>query len=308
MKTKSQSCVFWSGVFMSALIVGILILGYFIFGNMKKSTNEYESIKQLNIQEKALRSSMDSTKNKPYPELNKLFNKWDSIIVKNSELLEHQQISADQNLSIWLAVIAAICTILPVVLGVNQSFSFKNQLETAKENMMNKVTEADDKLKKLQKQQVAYKLQSFVNTLSLNIKILSDWEELEVSQNPFLTSKPLLDTLLKKIVDYSSKCKDEIMPLNEKDVSELSTLDIETYNKIINDNALNLLLVLNNLLKKYEVFFDKTNLFELHTLMDDICIIHDKSNKKNVAIYMMAAHKYCVQIRDLFSRQFVKEE
>lgn len=49
MKTKSQSCVFWSGVFMSALIVGILILGYFIFGNMKKSTNEYESIKQLNI-------------------------------------------------------------------------------------------------------------------------------------------------------------------------------------------------------------------------------------------------------------------
>ena len=49
MKTKSQSCVFWSGVFMSALIVGILILGYFIFANMKKSTNEYESIKQLNI-------------------------------------------------------------------------------------------------------------------------------------------------------------------------------------------------------------------------------------------------------------------
>lgn len=313
MKTKSQSCVFWSGVFMSALIVGILILGYFIFGNMKKTTNEYESIKQLNIQEKALRSSMDSTKNKPYPELNKLFNKWDTIIVKNSELLEHQQISADQNLSIWLAVIAAICTILPVVLGVNQSFSFKNQLETAKENMMNKVTEADDKFKELQKQQVAYKLQSFVNTLSLNIKILSDWEELEVSQNPFLTSKPLLDTLLKKIVDYSSKCKDEIMPLNEKDVSELSTLDIETYNKIINDNALNLLLVLNNLLKKYEVFFDKTNLFELHTLMDDIwysieAIIHDKSNKKDVAIYMMAAHKYCVQIRDLFSRQFAKEE
>ena len=90
---------------------------------------------------------------------------------------------------------------------------------------MNKVTEADDKLKKLQKQQVAYKLQSFVNTLSLNIKILSDWEELEVSQNPFLTSKPLLDTLLKNIVDYSSKCKEEILPLNEKEVSESTRRD-----------------------------------------------------------------------------------
>lgn len=298
---------------MGALIIGLLIAGYIIVGNMKKSTNEYESIKQLNKQEKALRSSMDSTKNKPYPELNKLFNKWDTIIVKNSEILEHQQISADQNLSIWLAVIAAICTILPVVLGVNQSFSFNNQLEAAKEDIMSKVTEADDKMKKLQKQQVAYKLQSFVNTLSLNIKILSDWEELEVSQNPFLTSKPLLDILLKNIVDYSSKCKEEILPLNEKEVSELSSLDVVTYNNIIKDNALNLLLVLNNLLKKYEVFFDKTNLFELHTLMDDIwysieAIIHDKSNEKDVAIYMMAAHKYCVQIRDLFSRQFAKEE
>ena len=298
---------------MGALIIGLLIAGYIIVGNMKKSTNEYESIKQLNKQEKALRSSMDSTKNKPYPELNKLFNKWDTIIVKNSEILEHQQISADQNLSIWLAVIAAICTILPVVLGVNQSFSFNNQLEAAKEDIMSIVTEADDKMKKLQKQQVAYKLQSFVNTLSLNIKILSDWEELEVSQNPFLTSKPLLDILLKNIVDYSSKCKEEILPLNEKEVSELSSLDVVTYNNIIKDNALNLLLVLNNLLKKYEVFFDKTNLFELHTLMDDIwysieAIIHDKSNEKDVAIYMMAAHKYCVQIRDLFSRQFAKEE
>lgn len=313
MKTKSQSCIFGSGLFIGALIIGLLIAGYIIFGNMKKSTNEYESIKQLNKQEKALRSSIDSTKNKPFPELNKLFNKWDTIIVKNSEILEHQQISADQNLSIWLAVIAAICTILPVVLGVNQSFSFNNQLEVAKEDIMSKVKEADDKMKELQKQQVAYKLQSFVNTLSLNIKILSDWEELEVSQNPFLTSKPLLDTLLKNIVHYSSKCKKEILPLNEKEVSELSSLDVVTYNNIIKDNALNLLLVLNNLLKKYEVFFDKTNLFELHTLMDDIwysieAIIHDKSNKKDVAIYMMAAHKYYVQIRDLFSRQFAKEE
>lgn len=313
MKTKSQSCIFGSGLFIGALIIGLLIAGYIIFGNMKKSTNEYESIKQLNKQEKALRSSIDSTKNKPFPELNKLFNKWDTIIVKNSEILEHQQISADQNLSIWLAVIAAICTILPVVLGVNQSFSFNNQLEVAKEDIMSKVKEADDKMKELQKQQVAYKLQSFVNTLSLNIKILSDWEELEVSQNPFLTSKPLLDTLLKNIVHYSSKCKKEILPLNEKEVSELSSLDVVTYNNIIKDNALNLLLVLNNLLKKYEVFFDKTNLFELHTLMDDIwysieAIIHDKSNKKDVAIYMMAAHKYSVQIRDLFSRQFAKEE
>ncbi len=65
MKTKSQSCLFGSGLLMGALIIGLLIAGYIIVGDMKKSTNEYESIKQLNKQEKALRSSMDSTKNKP---------------------------------------------------------------------------------------------------------------------------------------------------------------------------------------------------------------------------------------------------
>lgn len=82
MKTKSQSCIFGSGLFIGALIIGLLIAGYIIFGNMKKSTNEYESIKQLNKQEKALRSSIDSTKNKPFPELNKLFNKWDTILLR----------------------------------------------------------------------------------------------------------------------------------------------------------------------------------------------------------------------------------
>lgn len=46
MKTKSQSCIFRSGLLIGALIIGLLFAGYIIVGNMKKSTNEYESIRR----------------------------------------------------------------------------------------------------------------------------------------------------------------------------------------------------------------------------------------------------------------------
>ena len=65
--------------------------------------------------------------------------------------------------------------------------------------MEKKVLEAEGKMNELQKKQVAYNLQSFVNTLSMNIKILGDWEELEVGQNPFLTSRSLLKAQMSKM-------------------------------------------------------------------------------------------------------------
>lgn len=35
MKTKSQSCIFRSGLLIGALIIGLLFAGYIIVGNMK---------------------------------------------------------------------------------------------------------------------------------------------------------------------------------------------------------------------------------------------------------------------------------
>ena len=71
-------------------------------------------------------------------------------------------------------------------------------------------------------------------------------------------------------------------------------------------------MLLNNLLKKYEVFFDRTNSFELHTIMDEIWyniddILDDKNTIKDLKIYIMVAHKYCKQIEELFLKQFAKE-
>lgn len=166
-------------------------------------------------------------------------------------------------------------------------------------------------MNELQKKQVAYNLQSFVNTLSMNIKILGDWEELEVGQNPFLTSRSLLKAQMSKMVEYSSKCNDEYLSIEDQ-LNGISSEDKEILTNSIKDNALDLLLLLNNLLKKYEVFFDRTNLFELHTIMDEIWydiddILDGKNTKKDVKIYIMVAHKYCKQIEELFLKQFAKE-
>lgn len=311
MKDKKRSYKPWCNVVLVLLIVGVSSGVFIIFQNQKKSLEGMGYIRSLNKQEKEIRKTLVLQKKIPSPELNELFAKWDTIIVKNAEVLEHLQISADQNFSIWLTVIAAICTILPVVLGINQSLSFHNQLESAKAEMEKKVLEAEGKMKELQKKQVAYNLQSFVNTLSMNIKILGDWEELEVGQNPFLTSRPLLKAQMSKMVEYSSKCNDEYLSIEDQ-LDGISSKDVEILTNSIKDNALDLLLLLNNLLKKYEVFFDRTNLFELHTIMDEIWydidnILDGRNTQKNMGIYIMVAHKYCKQIEELFLKQFAKE-
>lgn len=135
MKDKKQCYIPWCKVVHVLLIVGISFGVFCIFQSQKSSLNDMTDIRSLNKQEKEIRKTLVSEKKMPSPELNELFAKWDTIIVKNAEVLEHQQISADQNFSIWLTVIAAICTILPVVLGINQSLSFHNQLESAKAEM-----------------------------------------------------------------------------------------------------------------------------------------------------------------------------
>lgn len=77
-------------------------------------------------------------------QMNTLFQHWDSLIQAEHNNLVHAQKSADQNLSIWLAVIAAICTILPVVLGINQTSSFDAKLDVYKQYVDDKVKEFKD--------------------------------------------------------------------------------------------------------------------------------------------------------------------
>lgn len=218
----------------------------------------------------------------------------------------------DQNLSIWIGIIAAICTILPVALSIGQSVNFQEHLKQAREDLQESTREVNKVMEEMRNRQIVYNLQSFVNTLSMNIKILSDWEELEVGQNPFLTSRPLLEYQLFKMVEYSSKCVNEYEQIDDK-LIKTTTDEYNRIRKNIKDNALDLLLLMNNLLKKYEVFFGKESLFELHTLMDGIwydieTIMSDSTYTYiQVGTYIRTARNYCKAIQTLFLKQFAKE-
>ena len=166
-------------------------------------------------------------------------------------------------------------------------------------------------MKNLQRKQTTSNLQAFVNTMSQNIKSLSDLEELEVNQNPFLTCSKLIKIELEKMVENSLLCQKEYSSI-EDEIKNKDTEEVLNIRKNIKDNALELLLLQNNLLKKYEVYFNKSSLFELHDLMDDIwyridAIVREKDVRKDIGIYLISAHAFSKHIQTLFSKQFVKE-
>lgn len=189
---------YWTVVVASTLVIGILIVFAVHLHLDKCDVTDKQDMSLLLQQERIQRLGVKKAPTMATTKLDSLFNTWDSIMVKKNDMLEKQQKSADQNLAIWLCVIAAICTILPVVLGISHSLNFKFQLDEAKKEMGNQLEKANEEMKKLQIKQITYNLQAFVNTMSQNIKSLSDLEELEVNQNPFLTCSKLIEIELEK--------------------------------------------------------------------------------------------------------------
>lgn len=302
-----QKASFWSVV--AAAVTLIIVFALFVFGRFdsREFTIDRLKLEQELRQESQMRNEIKTHQELPLPELYDLFDKWDTIMVHKNNLLEEQQKSAEQNLAIWLAVIAAICTILPVVLGITQTFNFKIQLDEAKTEMKQQIEEANNKMSNLQNKQIIYNLRSFINTMSMNIKTLIDLQELEINKNPFLTSKELIKLELDKMVDGSCECQKEYLKIK----NELQDIEGETVDEItksIQHNALEIFLLQNSLLRKYEVFFSGISLIKLQNLVNIIysysepLILYPKKyeNLEDCFVYALTISK---QIQTLFMGQ-----
>lgn len=105
-----QKASFWSVV--AAAVTLIIVFALFVFGRFdsREFTIDRLKLEQALRQESQMRNEIKTHQELPLPELYDLFDKWDTIMVHKDNLLEEQQKSAEQNLAIWLAVIAAICT------------------------------------------------------------------------------------------------------------------------------------------------------------------------------------------------------
>lgn len=233
-------------------------------------------------------------------QMDTLFQHWDSLIqVEHNNLVQAQK-SADQNLSIWLAVIAAICTILPVVLGINQTSSFdaklgiykkyvddkvtdfqnlldekingsKNDIESAKQEFNNHIAETKDKfdaeVEKMQSNMTEYhkemsniRLMSFLNIFCQNIRMLRDLQDLEIRENTHLTCPELVRNSIHSIAQNAKECKDKF----EQDKETWK--DEDTI--IIFRAQLSSLCSIRDLAYEYENLFTGMNLLRLQRLKD----------------------------------------
>lgn len=233
-------------------------------------------------------------------QMDTLFQHWDSMIQVEHNNLVHAQKSADQNLSIWLAVIAAICTILPVVLGINQTSTFdakldiyrkyvddkvkefqklldkeikgsKKDIESAKLEFYNHIEETmgkfDKEVKNMQSDMTEHhkemgniRLMSFLNIFCQNIRMLRDLQDLEIRENTHLTCPELVRNSIHSIAQNAKECKDRF----EQDKETWK--DEDTI--IIFRAQLSSLCSIRDLAYEYENLFTGMNLLRLQRLKD----------------------------------------
>lgn len=122
-------------IIISAIVVVAILSSTSLYGKEypDKTLHKKDKVERQNLMD------YSNTVGKEYNKcLNALFTKWDSILDE-----EHKEIGTTlrtiaTSLSIWIGLIAAICTILPIVLGINTNLNFKNDMAHAEKRMLEK--------------------------------------------------------------------------------------------------------------------------------------------------------------------------
>lgn len=263
-----------------------------------------------------------------YAQLDTLFAQWQTIMKQEQVVQKAESAASEQNVAIWLAVIAAICTMLPIVIGINQNINFNRELDFVKDDYEHKSKVIETDLKKtvrkvtfdiqrkiqttteqfaeLNKTTGMIRLLSIINSLAITVRILSELEDLEIRQSVSLTCPDLLKKQLDKMVVYCEKCNSEYNQLKDLSFGD-DNLDM------ISDGGLGVLVMMHNLLKKYEVKFEGVALFKLHDLLDEVwkriqMQVGDSTTNRSrkVEEILSEAAIYAPRIKGLFEEQFLK--
>ena len=122
--------------FLVVLISGLIVWTYFVFSPGPNIDNQVqlrlehqkEQVLRDHVIRKLTNSGNGNLDRNQKDCLNMLFEQWNTILKQEHALFRSEQSSAQQNIAIWLSIIAAICTILPIVIGINQNMSFNSQV------------------------------------------------------------------------------------------------------------------------------------------------------------------------------------
>lgn len=288
-------------VFLVVLISGLIVWTYFVFSPSPNIDNQVqlrlehqkEQVLRDHVIRKLTNSGYGNLDRNQKDCLNMLFEQWDTILKQEHALFRSEQSSAQQNIAIWLSIIAAICTILPIVIGINQNMSFNSQVnllsaefqrqldEYSKEIRL-KTDRFNQEIREFRKKALESKFSELVNTFSVNLRILTELEEIEIHQNVLLTCPKLLKGQLDKLEKHSQKFKEDYQKLSsefkenndidsqEESEKEKVSPDIQIIESQLKENLVDVYILMNNLLKKYETYFDDDLLFRVHDTMDQL--------------------------------------
>lgn len=201
--------------------------------------------------------------------LDSLFHKWHEIVSAEGEQLVISTKNIENSLTLWLAVITAVCTVLPVVLAINQN----RENEQLAEDMKKKLSEArkeneqqKDEFRKhtdaLRNETVCQqRLQKF-SAVSQTIRTLCDMQQQECRQNAHFDGKTMallkmLSTSARKVANDVGRCDN----IPEYDAREEMMQSVFVA-----------LCSMRNMLYQYENYFSDKDIIALYQLKDRLNI------------------------------------
>lgn len=321
-------------IFLGVFFSGIITWAYFVLSPGTNIDNQVqlrlehqkERVLRDDVIRKLTKSGYGKLNQNQKDSLDMLFEQWDTILKQEHALFRAEQSSAQQNIAIWLSIIAAICTILPIVIGINQNMSFKSQVELLREEFQKAVDSYTEQLQKevdtfnqevceYKKKVLQSKFSELVNAFSVNLRILAELEEIEIHQNVLLTCPNLLKEQLEKLENRSRKFREDYQDVlnkissrkkNGENQNNSLQSDIQEIEEHLKENLVDVYILMNNLLKKYEPCFDDDLLFRVHDTMDQLwyktneVLDTDDQNKVKIQDHIESICYYIRRIKEIF--------
>lgn len=228
---KKWCPAFWTSI-LSLVLVVIIACGVNLYGanyldSTRRTTDSVEREVLINDQR---------TMGKVYRDhLNALFKKWDTILDEDRKDLVSAMKTLSTCMAVWVGIIAAICTILPIVLGINANLNFRNELaHTEKhmyEKMSEKVREQEQKLK-VQTEKTGSEISNQVVKSENTLKELTKIQEVKIKsldeklQNSEKRSKNSLVAQTLSDMAVHIRVIAELQDFESKDRGTLSKVDL----------------------------------------------------------------------------------
>lgn len=137
----------WFAAIWATIISCILIAILFLVTNTCSAKYVDSTLRKSDQTERAELMNIQPSMGKVYRErLDDLFSKWDSILEEDRNELRNTLKTMSICLSIWIGIIAAVCTILPIVIGINANSNFQKDIAQAKDDMSKAITGLGDQI------------------------------------------------------------------------------------------------------------------------------------------------------------------